>query len=126
VLNEYTYSLTPLLIVGLLYLFIALWILSIFGNYTDMSLWHQAGRFELFHWSLYFAGAGLASLAHGVRANNGVTRGFGIVFLSINLYTRFFEYLWQPLHKACFFALLAVTFWLCALYAEKAWNMSIK
>lgn len=38
--------------VGLLYLFISLWILSIFGDYGDMTSWYQARHMELFHWSL--------------------------------------------------------------------------
>ena len=41
--------------IGLLNLFIALWIMSIFGNYGDMYSWHRARQYELLHWALLFA-----------------------------------------------------------------------
>ena len=50
-------------------------------------------------------------------------RGFGLTFLFINLYTRFFEYLWDSLHKAVFFAVLAVSFWLLGSKAETLWHL---
>lgn len=42
------------LVMGLLYLFISLWIMSIFGNYGDMHSWERAKQIELFHWSILF------------------------------------------------------------------------
>ena len=33
---------------GLLYLFIALWIMSIFGNYGDIERWERVKQIELF------------------------------------------------------------------------------
>ena len=36
------------LAMGLLYLFIAPWLLSIFGNYGDLDSWHRARQIELF------------------------------------------------------------------------------
>ena len=108
---------------GLLYLFIALWIISIFGNYGDMKEWHKVKQIELFHWSLLFGIAAIAAIFHGIKQDDGMTRGFGITFLFINLYTRFFEYFWDNIHKAIFFALLAVSFWYLGSRAEKIWNL---
>jgi hypothetical protein len=54
-----------------------------------------------------------------------MTRGFGLTFLFINLYTRYFEYFWNTLHKAIFFALLAISFWFIGSRAEKIWNISM-
>jgi hypothetical protein len=108
---------------GLLYLFIALWIMSIFGNYGDMYEWQEGKQIELFHWSLLFGFAAIASIFHGLKKDDGMTRGFGITFLFINLYTRFFEYFWANTHKAIFFALLAVSFWYIGSRAEKIWNL---
>ena len=48
--------------------------------------------------------------------------GFGVTFLGINLYTRFFELFWNNLHKAIFFALLAASFWYIGSKAETIWN----
>ena len=111
-------------IMGLLYLFIALWIMSIFGNYGDIDNWWDAKQIELFHWSLLFGIAAIASIYHGIKEDDGMTRGFGITFLFINLYTRFFEFFWNTLHKAIIFSVLAVSFWYIGSRAEKIWNLS--
>ena len=111
------------LITGLLYFFIALWIMSIFGNYGDVDQWRTVQQSELLGWSLAFALAALVALLHGIRYDNSITRGFGLTFLFINLYTRYFEYFWNVTHKALFFALLAISFWYLGNHAEKLWNM---
>jgi len=110
-------------VLGLLYLFIALWILSIWGNYDGYDDWHRSSRLELLHWSLYFGVAAMASIYAGLKHDDSVWRGFGLTFLGINLYTRFFEFFWEGIHKAVFFAILAVSFWLIGLRAERLWNM---
>lgn len=112
-------------IIGLLYLFISLWIMSIFGNYGEAESWARAKQIELFHWSLLFGVASIVSIYHGVKYDDGITRGFGITFLFINLYTRFFEYFWEDAHKAIFFALLAISFWYLGSRAEKIWSLSV-
>lgn len=110
-------------IMGLLYFLIALWIMSIFGNYGSMNSWYDAKQIELFHWSLLFGVFTLLVLLHGIKFDDRVTRGFGLTFLFINLYTRFFEYFWDSLHKAIFFGLLGITFWILGRHAEKLWNI---
>jgi hypothetical protein len=115
--------LRPTRTIGLLYLFIALWIMSIFGNYGDLMEWERVKQMELFHWSIIFGLAAIASIYHGIKEDDGMTRGFGITFLFINLYTRFFEYFWDNIHKAIFFAILAVSFWYLGSRAEKIWNL---
>ena len=115
--------LKPTRTIGLIYLFIALWIMSIFGNYGDVIEWKSVQQIELFHWSIIFGLAAIASIYHGIKDYDGMTRGFGITLLFINLYTRFFEYFWDNLHKAIFFAILAVSFWYLGSRAEKIWNL---
>ncbi len=111
------------LVMGLLYLFTALWIMSIFGNYGDMNEWERAKQIELFHWSLIFGGVAGWAIYYGLRHDNDITKGFGMTFLGINLYTRFFELFWNSLHKAIFFALLAASFWYIGSKAETIWNL---
>ena len=113
----------PTRAVGLLYLFIALWLLSIFGNYGDMQAWYEVRQWELFYWSLLFAGVSLAAIVLGVRFEDKLLRGFGLTFLFINLYTRFFEYFWDHMHKAVFFALLAMSFWYLGSRTERIWSI---
>jgi MFS family permease len=115
--------LRPTRAIGLLNLFIALWIMSIFGNYGDMQEWEKVKQIELFHWSIIFGLAAIFSIYHGIKEDDSMTRGFGITFLFINLYTRFFEYFWDNIHKAIFFAILAVSFWYLGSRAEKIWNV---
>lgn len=117
--------LKPTRATGLLYLFIALWLMSIFGNYGSMESWYNAERLELFHWSLLFGLAAVASIYHGLKYDDGMTRGFGLTFLLINLYTRFFEYFWDSTHKAIFFALLALSFWYIGSRAESVWHLKM-
>ena len=114
------------LVMGLLYLFIALWIMSIFGNYADMHAWERVKQIELFHWSLLFGAAAGWAIYYGLRHDNDMTKGFGITFLGINLYTRFFELFWNSLHKAIFFALLAASFWYIGSKAETIWNLGTR
>jgi hypothetical protein len=111
------------LAMSLLYLFIALWIVSIFGNYGDMNSWDGVKQPALFAWSLLFGAVAVAAIFHGLRFDNGMTKGFGLTFLFINLYTRFFEYFWDGLNKAIFFAILAASFWLLGSKAESIWRL---
>ena len=113
----------PTRAMGLLYLFIALWIMSIFGNYGDLHEWRGIRQIELFHWSIIFAAAAAVAIFHGIRKDDAMTREFGITFLCINLYTRFFEFFWNTTHKAVFFAILGASFWFLGSRAEKIWNL---
>jgi hypothetical protein len=108
---------------GLLYLFIALWLLSIFGNYGDMSSWYIAKRIELIHWGVLFGLVAIGVIIYGLKQDDYTSRSFGITFLFINLYTKYFEYFWNELHKAIFFIILAISFWLIGSKAEKIWNL---
>lgn len=108
---------------GLLYLFIALWILSIFGNYGDMDSWNDVKQIELFHWGLIFGLVAIGAIYYGLKNDDYTSRSFGITFLFINLYTKYFEYFWNGTHKAIFFVILAVSFWFIGQRAEKIWNL---
>jgi hypothetical protein len=109
-------------VIGLLNLFVALWIMSIFGNYGDMRHWEKVRQYELLHWALLFGAIAIAAIWYGLRHDDGVFRGFGLTFLFINLYTRFFEYFWDSIHKAIFFAVLAASFWYLGSRAETIWH----
>lgn len=109
-------------IVGLLYLFIALWILSIFGNYGDMDSWYSVKQIELLQWGILFGIVAIAAIIYGLKQDDHTSRSFGITFLFINFYTRFFEYFWNELHKAIFFIILAASFGIIGWKAEKIWN----
>ena len=77
------------LIFGLLYLNLALWFLTLFGRPLD--------------WVLIFTAAGVVQIIAGARLHDARFTGFGIVFLAIDLYTRFFEHFWDPQSAGIFF-----------------------
>jgi len=108
---------------GLLYLFVSLWILSIFGNVGDEDAWARATHLQLLPWCGLFALVALGAIGHGLRNDDPLSRGFGLTFLFINLYTRFFEYFWDSMSKAIFFAVLAFSFWILGRKAEDVWNL---
>lgn len=111
------------LAMGLLYLFIALWILSIFGNYGDLDSWYSVHQIELLHWSLLFGIVAAAAIWLGLKNDDGMLRGFGLTFLGINLYTRFFEFFWDSMPKAIFFIVLGISLWALGHYAENIWRL---
>ncbi len=116
----------PTKVVGLLYLFVALWLMSIFGNYGSIDSWISVNQLALFHWSLLFALAAIVAILYGIKFDDATARGFGLAFIFINLYTRYFEYFWDTTHKAVFFALLGLSFWLIGSKAEKIWRLGGK
>ena len=111
---------------GLLYLFVSLWVMSIVGRDADLTAWMHDRHMALLSWSLLFGAAACAAIWIGVRRDDGMLRGYGLVFLLLNLYTRFFEYFWSSLNKGVFFLLLGVTFWILHSYAQRTKNRSGK
>jgi hypothetical protein len=114
---------------GMLYLFIALWILSLFGNdelFSDSQRsYRESSNRRLFVWSLAFSLAAAFSIWHGLRYGDSTTKGFGLTFLGINLYTKFFEYFWHRWYKPLFFVVVATTLAVVGRYAEQVWNLQM-
>ena len=54
---------------------------------------------------LAFTAAGVGQIVAGARLRDARLTGFGIVFLAIDLYTRFFEHFWDRLSAGTFFLL---------------------
>ncbi|HKG05529.1 MAG TPA: hypothetical protein VKB19_03685 [Pedobacter sp.] len=110
-------------ICGMVYLFVSLWLLSVFGNFGTLEAWYAIKQISLFYWALISAAACVVSIYAGLKYRDDIAREFGITFLFINLYTRYFEYFWDNWHKALFFCVLAASFWVIGRRAEKIWNL---
>ena len=110
-------------VVGLLYLFISLWLLSIFGNYGNIDNWWQIKQISLFYWGIISAAVAAGFLFYGLKSKDDIAREFGITFLIIFIYTKYFEYFWEHTNKTLFFAILAASFWIIGRKAEKIWNL---
>jgi len=109
-------------IVGLVYLFVSLWLLSIFGNLGNIDSWWHIKQISLFYWGIITAVVAAGFLLLGLRNKDVIAREFGITFLLIFIYTKYFEYFWEHTNKALFFAILGASFWLIGRKAEKIWN----
>lgn len=108
---------------GMVYLFVSLWLLSVFGNFGTLEAWYGVKQLSLFYWAILSAGICIISIYAGLKYRDDIAREFGITFLFINLYTRYFEYFWDSWHKALFFCVLAASFWIIGRRAEKIWNV---
>lgn len=88
------------LIFGLLYFNLSLWLLSLgfFSGAADGDLL----------WVLLFTVGGIVQIVVGARLKDSRFTGFGIVFLGIDVYTRFYDYFWDGLTKAAFFTVAGV------------------
>ncbi len=71
------------LILGLLYLNLSLWFLTLFNKPLG--------------WILIFTATSITQIVIGAWLHDSRFTGFGIVFLAINLYTRYFEHFWNQL-----------------------------
>lgn len=110
------------IVVGLLYTMIALWCLSIFGNYSDLEAWTRIRQYEIFYWGLLAVFISLGLALYGLKYKDSTIRDIGFVFFLLNLYTRFVEYLWDNINRTIFFLLLAVSFWFVGQWSEKIWK----
>ncbi|MBE7179051.1 MAG: DUF2157 domain-containing protein, partial [Mucilaginibacter polytrichastri] len=108
---------------GMIYLFVSLWLLSVFGNFGSLEDWLKIDQLKLFYWALISAAAAIGFMLYGLKYGDAIAREFGITFLLINIYTRYFEYFWDAMNKSLFFAILALSFWLIGRKAEKIWHL---
>ena len=110
---------------GLIYLFTSLWIASL-SVYDSPGAWKPrlSIRTRMFLRALALALTAAASTWHGLRYDDSTTKGFGLTFLGICLYTKFFEVCWG-FSKTVFFTVLAGSFAIVGRYAENVWNMQV-
>ena len=100
---------------GLLYVFVSMWILSIFGNNIFLT---NVKEIELLFWSLLFLLFSLISVYLGLKYDSYLLKGYGITFFMINLYTKYFEYFWNITNKTIFFVILSLSFYFIAKKSE--------
>ena len=103
---------------GALVMHLALWFLSVFGNFSDSASWSSSDAERLGFTVLWAAVAGGCLLAGG-RYGLAWLRGYGLTFLIINVYTFYFQFV--VIHSAELWwihllfsggTLLALGFWL--------------
>lgn len=108
---------------GLLLFYTALWLVTIFGNFSSYERWQQVSQLHFLFWNGVLFAVTAAGMYFGLKRNDFVLGNISLVFFILNLVTRYFEYFWQPLHKSIFFMILAFVFWFIGSRAEKLWNL---
>ncbi len=114
---EFTHRITYLS--GLLIFFTGFWGVSVFGNYNHYSEWLAVRQTQVIIYSILFAASSVAGFFLGMKCKDNVTRDCSILFLLINLYTRYFEFFWDNMNKGIFFLILAVLFWFTGRWLDK-------
>jgi uncharacterized membrane protein len=102
---------------------LALWLVTIFGNYSSYERWQEVRQLQFLVWDGVLFAVAAAGMYLGLKRNDFVLGNISLVFFILNLVTRYFEYFWEPLHKSVFFMILAFIFWLIGSRAEKLWNL---
>ena len=77
---------------GIYFAEMALWLLSLFGNFNMEGSWHSHSDAELFIFNLLWAGGNVALVILGTRYLMRMLRGYGVTFLIIQGYTLYFWY----------------------------------
>ena len=95
------------------------WLISIFGNSASWEEWQQVRQVHLLWWVAAFTVLCVLSLLWGIKKHDPMIRDTAVLFLLLDMYTRYFEYLWDRTHKGLFFAILAASFWWLGKLLEK-------
>lgn len=79
---------------GVFFAEMALWLLSLFGNFGDASDWsYRSSPAQLLLFNLLWGGGNVVLLLLGARYTMRMLRGFAVTFLIIQGYTLFFWYI---------------------------------
>lgn len=106
-------------VIALSVFFVALWAVTVFGNFSSLERWQRAHQSQIIVYSVFMAAASGLALYLGIRYRDSTARDFGVIFLLVNLYTRYFEYFWDTMNKGLFFLVLAITFGLLGRWLER-------
>lgn len=95
------------------------WMISIFGNSATWEEWQHVRQVQLLWWVAAFTILCVLVLIWGIKTQDAMVRDMAVLFLLLDLYTRYFEYLWDRTHKGVFFTILALSFWWLGKLLEK-------
>jgi MFS family permease len=86
------------------------WGLSVFGN-VDMDRWFSLRQFFVLPYAVGFTVLLAVLLWWSIKRADSRLRDMILLFFILNIYTRYFEYLWDITNKGIFFAIMALSFW---------------
>jgi hypothetical protein len=111
--------------IGLLILFGALWLMSMFGNSGELVNFLGTKAIGHPQWTGLLAITSGVSIWLGLKFDSEEAHGFGIVFFLINIFTRYFEFFWDATDKALFFSVLGFGLWILGMKAQKIWSIGL-
>lgn len=82
---------------GLFFAEMALWLMSLFGDFNLEDGWSRAGAGELVAFNVLWAGLNVALMVLGNRFSARMLTGYGATFLIIQIYTLFFAHVAEDL-----------------------------
>jgi hypothetical protein len=86
---------------------LSLWFLSVFGYFEETVRW-SGNEAERVAFSAVWAGVSVACMLGGAKLGQQMLRGYGLVFLIINVYTFYFQFVVANSGELWFFHLLLV------------------
>ncbi|HZS46980.1 MAG TPA: DUF2157 domain-containing protein [Blastocatellia bacterium] len=92
--------------IGLLCTLVSLWLTSIVGDSPDPDQFHASDPLTRFFFIFFFTAVAAIIIYYGIKLHDRMLLGYGVVFLCIDVYTRFFEHFWNTLSKSLFFIAL--------------------
>lgn len=104
---------------GLLLFLFSMWMVSIFGNYGYLDEWSRVRQTQVIFYGVLFGLVSALVFNLGIRHRDNTTRDLAVLFLLLNLYSRYFEYFWDNTNKGLFFLVLAVSFWFIGRWIER-------
>jgi len=85
---------------GLLFVYISLWIMSIWGITYQESYWNQSPAAELWFTNILFLAASLGGMLFGAFKEDRMYFNYGLTFFIIDTYTLFFSHVWSTVGSA--------------------------
>jgi hypothetical protein len=104
---------------GLLFAYLSLWIMSLWGITAQAGYWREASAVELWIANLSFLGACLAAMYYGASKEDRLYFNFGLTFFIIETYTVFFSRVWATVGTALGSLILGVLLVATGYYLRK-------
>lgn len=95
---------------GWILFLVAAWGLSVSGNYSFQE-WTTFRQSRVLPWAIAYTVLLTGLLVYAFKRKENPLRDMALLFLLLNLYTRYFEYFWDVTNKGIFFTILAFSFW---------------
>ncbi len=119
---------TTILVIGIIYANLALWMFSTVGYHIyqrggELPFDGLPSQIQLVGWGIVWLASSISLGIYGVWIRRASAQRLAVVFSLLNVYTKFFEYFWQPETEVFFFMVLASS--LCLLAYQLKLHFSV-